>query len=104
MVGERYVRSRNFRRPEYGTMAWWLLSLSQDGATAQGIEIIEVAEVVETETFGPLAIYRHWVIDPDGQPYKSQFAPDAAKTNFRSEKNLRRDLKKMGLELVHLSS
>jgi hypothetical protein len=34
-------------------------------ATAWGIEYIQVEEVVSTATSGELAIYRHWIVDPD---------------------------------------
>jgi hypothetical protein len=103
-VGAQFARPRNFKPAEYGRPGWWLLSLSQPGATAQGLEIIEIIEVVQTETIGALAIFHHQVIDPDGRIHEDCFAPDARKTNFRNEKILCQNLKRMGLQPVHLSS
>lgn len=79
IVHERYIRARNFKPAEYGASRWWLLSLSQDGATAQGVEIIEIEEIVETVTLGRLAIFRRWITDPNGQSSPASTFPNAAR-------------------------
>jgi hypothetical protein len=33
---------------------------------AGGIEFIEVIELVESNTLGLIALYRQWIVDPDG--------------------------------------
>ena len=34
--------------------------------TANGLEVIEVLEAVNTATFGDIVFYRQWLVDPDG--------------------------------------
>ena len=103
-AGAQFIRPRNFKLAEYGRPGWWLLGLSQQGATAQGAEMIEIIEIVQTQTVGALAIFRHQIIDPNGNTYWSRFAPDPRKTNFRGERYLCQHLKRMGLEPVQLAS
>ena len=77
-----------------------MLGLSQDGATAHGVEVVEIVEIIETKTIGTLVIYRQWIIDPDGQEYSNRFVPDRNELNFRNEKNLCLNLRKMRLERI----
>ena len=95
-VGERFIRQRNFKPAEYGTATWWLLGLSQDGATAHGVEVVEIVEIIETKTIGTLVIYRQWIIDPDGQEYSNRFVPDRNELNFATRKTCASTSEKCG--------
>ena len=80
--GQTFGRERGFRRPDHGyqgEMNWWIVSVQGHGATAHGAEFLYIEEIVDTATVGPVALYRQWVVDPDGEPTKPK--------GYRAEKN-----------------
>ena len=67
-----------------------------DMATACGAEVVEVIEVVATDTTGALAIYRQWLIDPDGvEVVNPWIKPSRKRLLFRAEAKLRGSLNAM---------
>jgi hypothetical protein len=101
-VGDVFRRKRGFRRPPdgYPQDAWWSSSLNP--AIAEGWECLEVVEIVTTATFGRLAIYREWWIDPDGKevtPTQS-WIPDKGTAATRAERNMLRSLAQKKMEAV----
>jgi hypothetical protein len=57
--------------------------LARREITGYGTEFIHIDEVVETATFGPVAIYRHWIENPDGDEVRNSFTPSRAEHLFR---------------------
>jgi hypothetical protein len=64
-----YSRQRGFKPAERGNMTWWILGVTQEGATAFGTETIYLEEIVSSQSAGDIAVYRHWISDPDGHEY-----------------------------------
>ena len=70
---------------------WFLVSNNDaDGTESAGLEVIEVIEIVETRTRGKLALYRQWMVDPDGAEMESpSWVPRRSKVRMRFESVLR---------------
>jgi hypothetical protein len=101
MIG-KWTRERGFGRGSRGSK-WWIARVNHDGnvneeirVTASGREIIEVLEVIPTKTCGELAIYKHWVADPDGAESMVSWLPHSDEINFRSVAGLSTALRTMG--------
>jgi hypothetical protein len=95
--GERYSRPGEF---VYGRGRWWLGDHSPESEgpqahpwpPANGREFIEVIEIVASGTLGKIAIYRQWIIDPDGGDCTAPWAPRRSKMLLRRESTLRSTL------------
>jgi hypothetical protein len=108
--GQRYGRVRGFRLADKSGWAdpqdavtaakWWVMWASRtESAPAHGREVIEIVEVVETETVGLLALYRQWLIDPDGHAVDSAWVkPRRKDLLFRAEVTLRGTMSRMGFK------
>jgi hypothetical protein len=72
--GQTWTRVRGFRPPDYGRVKWWLVGVTQDGATASGTEYVLIEDVVTSKT-GDIVVYRHWVEDPDGVEVQNDWTP-----------------------------
>jgi hypothetical protein len=111
-AGDVFGRRRGFKRPEPGSHAyeigldvWWLTSVGDTAtAPAQGWQMLQVDEIVATATCGDLAIYREWLVDPDGKMMPPKLGlvriSDANETQFRPVIGLLRSIKQRRLELV----
>jgi hypothetical protein len=107
-AGQRFSRVRGFRLadksdfPDDGgpTYAgkWWLVGPTHTMlVTARGLELVEIVETVPTETVGALALYRQWLIDPEGREIDSPwFGPRRRTLLYRPEVRLRGSLNQMG--------
>jgi hypothetical protein len=100
--GQRFTRPRGFGLGPRASK-WWLAPLSHDGfvrpdiaVTGEGIETIEIVEIVPTRTFGALAYYRRWVTDPDGKEVKLEWVPRSNEVSDKRESVLRVSLARMG--------
>jgi len=98
--GQRFTRKRLFKPADEGFSRWQLMSLTADltEAAGSGIELIEIAEVVETKSLGKVTIFRQWVINPDGAECLADFVPRRMDVAMRSEFSMRRLLTAMHFE------
>ena len=65
--------------------------------TKYGLEIIEVLEVVRTAALGEVAIYQHWIEDPDGAEVDLEWVPKREVIEFRSVDSLVAAFRTMGM-------
>ena len=112
MIG-RHTRQRGFGLGPYGKSKWWIAPVRHDGfcgsasavpVTKHGLEIIEVLEIVRTDTLGDVAIYRHWIEDPDGAEIDLEWIPKREVVEFRPTANLTAALRTMGMKPLSSSS
>lgn len=99
--GQTFGRERGFRRPDHsyqGEMKWWIVSVQGHGAIAHGAEFLYIEEIVDTATVGPVALYRQWVVDPDGAIYESDGTPRRKELCFRATKDLLTEIGVMKME------
>jgi len=61
---------------------------------------IAVDEVIETATLGRVAIYRRWVVAPDGQEVATDFVPRRDEHAFRQHDSLSSAIRQMRMERV----
>ena len=105
-TGQTFQRKRGFRRADEGhpgRASWWLIRVRNypgEAVTGYGAEFVEVVEVVETATFGPLVIYRHWIVDPDGNELRRSFTPRRDEHLFRPADKFYGAIRTMQMELV----
>jgi hypothetical protein len=99
--GQVFTRPRRFKpseseyRHEDGGDKWWFASDDERPGVgvSHGYESVEILEIVMTETAGPLAIYRRWITDPDGNELTALWSRQNKKKKlFRMEKALRGSL------------
>ena len=96
-AGQRFARDRKFKPSEHGVGNWWLIGpRSDEVGTAIGAEVIDILELLETASVGRLVIYRHRIVDPNGQVMTLHWIPDPNKALFRTEKTMHRTLVQMG--------
>ena len=65
-------------------------------ATAWGSAVIEIVEVVKSRTAGELAIYRRWLVDPEGNEVRFM---KRKKLLFRAEPRLRGSMNQMDFKI-----
>jgi hypothetical protein len=85
-AGQTFSRQRGFRRPDPGSKRWWMVgvqNLNGDNIAAYGTEYIVIDEIVHTTVVGDVAIYRQWVVDPDGADVENQWTPRRDQCAFR---------------------
>jgi hypothetical protein len=93
-----YTRQRGFKPADYGHAKWWITGVTSRAATASGTECIQVQEIVSTRTAGDVAIYRHWIVDPDGAEVRgtSTFPqPQRSELQLRTARSLLAGLRTM---------
>jgi hypothetical protein len=96
-VGEVFTRPRRFKPseseyPREDGDKWWFASDDERDTVvvSYGYESVEILEIVMTETAGPLAIYRRWITDPDGNELTALWSrQNRKKKHFRMESALR---------------
>jgi hypothetical protein len=85
-AGQTFSRQRGFRRPAHASNRWWIIgvqNLNGEKITGYGTEYITIDEIVETDTLGAIAIYRQWVVDPDGADVGNHWTPRRDQCAFR---------------------
>jgi hypothetical protein len=103
-AGDTFRRKYGFVRPYPGYRRqdiWWSAT-SNRPATAEGWAYLEIIEVVDTVTFGRLAIVREWWIDPDGNEVEptQDWIPDKEKADIREHRNVLRSITSKKMEAV----
>ena len=67
--------------------------------TGYGLEIIEVLEIVRTETLGDVAVCQHWIEDPDGAEILNlEWIPKREDIEFRAVDSIAAALRTMGMK------
>jgi hypothetical protein len=76
---------------EHDDARWFLISetVADRETMPTGEEFIEIIEIVETRTSGKLALYRQWMVDPDGTEVALSWVPKRSKVHMRIEHVLR---------------
>jgi hypothetical protein len=81
------------------------MGVTQEGATAFGTETIRVEESVRGHSVGEIAVYRHWITDPDGHEYAGRIGFGSvsltrSKLLLRKLSSLRSALSTMKMEAI----
>jgi hypothetical protein len=95
--GQRFSRQRFFKPAEHGRNKWWLVGVLESpliDAKTSGTEFIEIIDIAHGAT-GALAVYRQWIVDPDGDEVTVRWAPKREEKRMRYERNLRSSLAAM---------
>ena len=89
--------------PGYWRQDIWWTATSNRPAIAEGWAYLEVVEVVDTATFGRLAVVREWLIDPDGDEVEPSqpWIPDKEKADIREHRNVSRFITSKKMEAVY---
>jgi hypothetical protein len=95
---QRFVRARAFAAGENGDR-WWFPSEERE-PIANGREFVEVVELVPTKTAGKVALYRQWIVDPDGVEVDVPWVSKRSKLHMRAEPVLRGTLNRCGYREV----
>jgi hypothetical protein len=91
-AGQQFSRSYSFERVvhfERYPGVWKACGSCTSFDQEEGREFIEVIEIVESRTLGKLAIYRTWLVAPDGEVSKH---PWSATKAVRPESRLRQKI------------
>jgi hypothetical protein len=99
--GQRFTRPRGFGLGPFRSK-WWLAAVRHGGffyyqhqriaVTGEGVETIEIVEIVPTQVLGTMVYYRQWVTDPDGEEVQLEWVPKQSEICGESESVLRRTL------------
>jgi hypothetical protein len=103
-AGQTFSRKRGFRRPDRSSSKrWWIVgvqNLNGDKIAAYGTEYLYIEEVIHSALVGDVAIYRQWVVDPDGTDVENQFTPRRNQYDFRPLESLRAAIRTMKMQDV----
>jgi hypothetical protein len=106
-----YGRQRGFGRGPRGHR-WWMAPANHDGVfwagrdqkqikvTRVGFEYIGILEIVPTKALCDVALYRHWIVDPDGNELELEWLPSKATIEMRAMASLSRGIKTRRMQFI----
>lgn len=95
--GQRFARTQQFGRSKKGQ--WWVASTTT-APTASGQDMVQIVEIVPTVSMGVLALYRRWLIGPDGDEVAVPWRKPRSKLQMMHEPSLRGTLNRSRFRAV----